>query len=286
MSDDSEGLPVEAGPASDTPYLKIGHVASILGISTARIRLWEDEGLITSSRTDKGHRRYSAQHIELLKRIRDLLNDKTKRYEDVREALRKEPPLATGLPPGQASPTFLSIGERVRNLRKHLGLSRKELARRTSISPSALSALERGLRQPNAGRVSIIAHELGTTMTNLLGVPGPSQDKLVVRADERVQLALTDTGVKIELLYQRMSLLQSQSITVEPNCGVLDPFIHEGEDLVTVISGEVTIILDGADSYRLDTGDSITFPSERPHAFYNSGSTMTHLIWINTPPTF
>lgn len=269
---------------SDTPYLKIGYVASILGISTARIRLWEEEGLVSPSRTSGGQRRYSAQDIQILKRIRDLLDHSNMSYRGVRKAISEDLPSAScaQTPPAPA----IMIGERAKWLRKQLGLSLRDLSHLTSVSPSALSAFERGLRQPNTGRISMIAHALGITTTELLGIPSTSRDGMIVRSGEREQLAMADRGVKIELMYRNISTLQSQSITVEPDCGIMDSITHEGEDFVTVIKGEINIVLDGVDLHHLEAGDSITFPSDRPHTFHNPGPVSTHLIWINTPPTF
>lgn len=49
------------------PKLSISEATYILGVSTDTLRRWEKEGKITSSRTERGHRRYD---------LTDILKDK------------------------------------------------------------------------------------------------------------------------------------------------------------------------------------------------------------------
>lgn len=54
-----------------TPTLRIGQVAQASGMSTASIRFYEQQGLLSPAmRASNGYRAYSAQDIERLRRIR------------------------------------------------------------------------------------------------------------------------------------------------------------------------------------------------------------------------
>src|SRR4051794_30205965 len=50
----------------------IGEVAWLLGVSAGTIRLWESQGLITPARTHAGRRGYSADDLEILRRVQFL----------------------------------------------------------------------------------------------------------------------------------------------------------------------------------------------------------------------
>ena len=53
------------------PNLRIGQVAQASGMSTASIRFYEQQGLLSpATRTSNGYRTYSAQDVERLRRIR------------------------------------------------------------------------------------------------------------------------------------------------------------------------------------------------------------------------
>lgn len=272
----------EMDEASAAPFLKIGHVASILGVATSRIRLWEHEGLVVPHRTDGGQRRYAPRDLARLEQVRALLDSKGMTFRGVREAIGAgELPEAAVDEVAQADP----VGERAKHQRIAHGMSLRELAGLSGLSPSALSAFERGLSKPNTGRISAIAHALEITVPELLGMPRPA-DQMVVRAHNRESLPLNDDGVSIELLYKSSTVLQSQSIRVEPDCGIREAITHTGEDFVTVIAGRIDVTLDAIEIHHLSTGDSMTFASHRPHAFHNPGDVPAHLIWVNTPPTF
>jgi DNA-binding transcriptional MerR regulator/mannose-6-phosphate isomerase-like protein (cupin superfamily) len=268
--------------AAGAHMLKIGHVANILGVSTARIRLWEHDGLIAPMRTKSGQRRYAPHHLERLRTIRNLLDSKSITPVGVREALGEEPfTSAADQSPDSVDPA----ASRAKALRLQHGMSLRDLAELSGVSASALSAFERGMNKPNTGRISKIAHALGTTVPELFGTPTPAGD-IVVRVAERETLPLNDEGVSIQLLYQSATVLQSQSIVVQPGCGISEAITHVGEDFVVVIAGEISLVLDAIEVHYLGPGDSATFPSTRPHAFQNRGTVPAHLIWVNTPSTF
>lgn len=278
-----------SGSASSARSLKIGHVASILGVSTSRIRLWEHEGLVVPARTDGGQRLYSPRDVERLERIKSLIETRSMTFRGVRAALDEEPRSADRMNSTDAAASTTAedaaIGIRAKDERMRQRLSLRDLAALSGISPSALSAFERGFSKPNTGRLSKIAHALGITVPDLLGIPRPAE-QIVVRRRDRERLPLNDEGVTIELLYKTSTVLQSQSIIVQPGCGIDEAITHSGEDFLVVISGEIDVVLDSIETRHLEAGDSMTFPSIRPHSFHNFGDVPTQLIWINTPPTF
>ena len=58
----------------------------------------------------------------------------------------------------------MALPRKLRELRHDIGLSLRELARRTGIDPSALSRYERGLKTPRGDTVQTIAVALGMEM--------------------------------------------------------------------------------------------------------------------------
>ena len=59
-------------PTEPKPYLKIGDVARLVGVSPSVIRSWESLGLTRPRRTASKYRLYSAEDVKLLKRARFL----------------------------------------------------------------------------------------------------------------------------------------------------------------------------------------------------------------------
>src|SRR5438477_9666864 len=87
--------------------------------------------------------------------------------------------------PGQASPerrraraqesVHDEVGQELRTHREARGLSLRELARRLSISPSALSQIETGKSRPSVSTLYSIVSELGISLDELFGGREPSQ---------------------------------------------------------------------------------------------------------------
>ncbi|WMY78749.1 MerR family transcriptional regulator [Citricoccus sp. I39-566] len=277
-------LPAEAATpdAAASPILRIGHVSRMVGVSPSTIRLWEQEGLIAPARTDSGQRRYSMVDVKRLEQAKRLMSGGQMTLAGVRGALENTAPLSSDSPD---TGTKAEVGVRVRLARLAAGLSLRELAQRIEMSPSAVSAFERGVSQPSIGRISQIAHALGVTVPELLGMP-PVSDQIVVRRDQRERLPLQVEGVLIENLYSSATALQSQMVTVQPGCGSGEPMVHAGEEFLTVVEGQIEIILDAIERYTLEEGDSMNYASTRPHSYHNRSDRPARVVWVNTPPTF
>lgn len=224
------------------------------------------------------------QDVKRLERIRRSLDSKAMTVVGLRRLLQQEGG-ADGSYDVRDPDAGAGIGQRVNALRRRRKRSLRSLSEEIGISASALSALERGISKPSIGKLTQIAHALGSTTPELLGV-AESEGEMVVRANERVALPLETPGVVIENLYKSSTVLQSQHVIVEPGCGSGEPMTHEGEDFLVVLEGQIDITLDGFESFRLMPGDSMTFESTRPHSYENSGTMTSRVVWVNTPPTF
>jgi DNA-binding transcriptional MerR regulator/quercetin dioxygenase-like cupin family protein len=274
----SEPVDLGGSEGPGAPRLSIGQVAEIVGVSAARIRRWEQEGLILPDRAPSGRRLFNADHIRALENVRTLLDTQEFTAAGVRQVLK-------GKIPQKRSEDTRPIGDRIRRLRQGKGISLRKLAGQIELSPSALSALERGLTTPSVGALHGVAKALGTTVPSLLGLPAPT-DTLVVRPHDRRPMPMETAGVSMENLYATSTVLQSMLVTIQPGAGTDDSYDHAGEEFLYVLTGQVDFTLDNLTTHRLHAGDAMTFDSQRPHRYLNNGSVPTTIVWVNTPPTF
>jgi putative transcriptional regulator len=72
----------------------------------------------------------------------------------------------------------MDIGQRVREIRKDLGMSAAELARRTGVARNTIVMIEAGRRTPSLGLVEKIARELRTEPADLFKEPVPLDEAL------------------------------------------------------------------------------------------------------------
>ena len=72
-------------------FYTIGEVSNLLGVKPYVVRYWESEFSFLKPRKDDGRiRKYSAENIELLKRIKDMLYNQRFTIEGARQKLKAE----------------------------------------------------------------------------------------------------------------------------------------------------------------------------------------------------
>lgn len=275
-----------AFPDIDPQGLYIQQAAKLVGSSPVQLRKWEQQHLISPARTTSGYRTYTITDIERMQRIQSLMASGVN-AAGVRRIL-DEPGHAghngsAGKPPAPVHSR--GVAHTIRNLRKSRDLTLRDVSAMTGLSPSYISALERGAAVPSIASLQKIAAAFDT---NVLGLVSESYEapNLLVRADAR-RVIEGDKGVRIEDMSTAGSNLEPLLFTFNPGCGSDGAITHEGEEFLFVLSGQLYLQLDGSDDYYLNAGDSMSFRSERPHEFGNpTDDGPTVVLWINTPRTF
>ena len=191
-------------------------------------------------------------------------------------------------------PSPAEVGERLRERRKELSLSVRELARRVAVSASLISQIENGKTSPSVGTLYAIVSEMDLSLDEVFsgdadpsrrgangggrdtGVPSP-----VVTERERKEISL-GSGVR----WQRLTRSADPNVDFlhviyEPgsaSCAEDHLMRHAGQEYGFVISGRLSVTV-GFDTFELDPGDSISFDSTRPHRLAAVGAEPVHAIW-------
>ncbi|MGR3623451.1 helix-turn-helix domain-containing protein [Pseudophaeobacter sp.] len=192
-------------------------------------------------------------------------------------------------PKPAARETQAIIGQRMRELRKAKGLTLKQLAASTDLSIGYLSQLERQDADPSIRALNVIGKALGVGINWFFPDPDAAENPetgYVVRADRRRALRFA-SGLRDELLSPSLAgQLEMVLTTFEPGASSGEElYSHKGEEAGFVVEGQLEITLDDQ-VFLLGPGDTIQFPSERPHRYRNPGPGPTRLIWAVTPPHY
>lgn len=202
----------------------------------------------------------------------------------------------------------LSIGSRLRKLRTERGLSLRELARRTDVTASFLSQVERGTSNLSLDSLLRISEALDVSLLHFLGeerrdiedvslhldpIPCDGDDRIsgyspVVRAGCRPRLILPPSGVEYELLVPDLSAgLEAIMGRLAPGTGNVARRLREStEEFIYVLSGTLIVGLN-EEEHILNAGDSICFKGETLTKLA-CGSPDHDVAWISviTPPVF
>ena len=200
------------------------------------------------------------------------------------------------------------VGLRIKSRRKELDLTIRELARRTGLSASFISQVERSKTKISLDSLRLIAEHLDTPIHHFFTEPEPEvsytaaiapcednydQSPLieytpVVRSGCRPRLYLPDSGVNYELLVKDLTR------NMEPIFGRLSPgtgnvarrLRKPTEEFIFVLAGKLLIGINEKE-YILNPGDSIYFEGYDLQKIACASET-EDVIWISviTPPVF
>lgn len=81
----------------------------------------------------------------------------------------------------QARPLKITLGQRIRALRKRLGVSQEELADRAGVHWTYLARAERGEQNPTLENLHAIAQALGVSLADLFQLEGIRRQKTRAR---------------------------------------------------------------------------------------------------------
>jgi transcriptional regulator with XRE-family HTH domain len=183
----------------------------------------------------------------------------------------------------------VSIGGKLRHLRRLNRLTLRDVAAAVDCSESMLSKIETDRASPSLQLLHRLAEALGTTVQALFS--DTEQPTLTVYRDGQRPLlkfrARSSDGSSVQ--FERMiphaegRTLNANVHVVPPGCGSDGILRHRGEEVGYVLEGQIELIVDGV-GVLVSQGGSFFFNSALPHSYRNVGATTARIIWVNTPP--
>lgn len=183
----------------------------------------------------------------------------------------------------------LSLGKKVKKLRKQQNMTLKELSEKTNLSVGFLSQLERGLSTVAIDSLDVIAKALGVDLTYFINPQDDKKDKIVLKSYEQATIEV----VNEKFIYQQLTsdiknksmLPRLVEILPMEETENLMTYPHEGEEFIYVIEGILTLFVNNQ-KYELYPGDSAYYKSTIPHNWANYTSKKVKILSINVPNIF
>lgn len=183
----------------------------------------------------------------------------------------------------------INIGKKIAGIRKAKGLTIKELAIQSKVTPSMLSQLERGLANPSINTLKTIALALDVQLFTLF-IEDENKGNLIVKPKDRKQMILPSESNEI-ITYELLSPdlngdIELAIMTLTPKSHTSkDMFKHIGEEVAYVSSGNVHLFLDEEELILME-GDSVKIPPHTLHRWYNPYDIKASVIFAVSPPSF
>lgn len=183
----------------------------------------------------------------------------------------------------------IPVGQQIRDLRRAKGLRIAGLASEIGRSVGHVSQVERGLSPVTIPDLKKIADALGVEINWFFqgqAMAPPEERDIIVRRANRRELNYSGTGVREALLSPHLhGAFEMVMTTLEPGADSGVAYSRTGEEGGFVLEGTLDLEVDGR-KYSLSAGDSFSFESTRPHRCANSGSHVTRVLWVISPPSY
>ncbi len=185
----------------------------------------------------------------------------------------------------------IPVGERVKQIRLHKGLSVQDVAQRTGLSETLVREIEEKLISPPLGLLIKLAKALEMKMGTLISTAGP-KPYTIVRAHERkaVSRYASKKGQKLGYSYQHLAFdkgdrnMEPFLVTLEPSDVKEERSTHDGEEFIFVLEGQMKAHL-GETVEILHPGDAIYYDSSVPHLVACHGGQETKILAVIFAPS-
>jgi transcriptional regulator with XRE-family HTH domain len=177
----------------------------------------------------------------------------------------------------------LSVGARLRTLRRELNLSQKDLAERCGLSLNAVSLIERDEISPNVATLQKLASALNVKMSYFFET---DRQATVIHVKGGQRPAITNRGVTIEGIGMRLEKQQMEPflMTLAPHSNIGSGRVtHTGHELVCCVSGNIQYEIDET-TYLLEPGDMLMFEASLPHSSRNPGDKEAQFLLVLQTP--
>ena len=178
-----------------------------------------------------------------------------------------------------------TMGARIRARRLQLGLRLKDVAKRTGLTKSFLSQVERGSNSPSIATLRSLAEALEVPMLYFFLYEERTQ--IVVRAGERRTITHPGSEMVVELLAPDLQhTIEMVLVHLPPgHDSAAAGTTHRGDECFILIAGSAELDL-GTETVQLEAGDSAYIVASHHHLVRNTGEGDAIFISALTPPSF
>jgi transcriptional regulator with XRE-family HTH domain len=169
---------------------------------------------------------------------------------------------------------LVSIGPRLRALRRHRGLTLETLAADTGVSVSTLSRLESGKRRPTLELLIPLAQAHQVALDQIVAAPATGDPRVHLRPHHgrhgSVLVPLTQYPGRVQVFKQVLAPREPKLVT------------HAGYEWLYVLAGNLRLII-GERNFTLKPGEVAEFDTGEPHWFGPADADAVEILHLFGP---
>lgn len=177
------------------------------------------------------------------------------------------------------------IGIKLKEIRKEAGLTLKQLADATELSPALLSRVENGQAMPSVPTLQIIADTLKVDVGYFFKVE-EGRGYVISREGSRKSID-SGKGYTVELIVEGMEnpFMEPAIVTLKEKYPEeeVDLAVHDGQEFMYVLEGRMELIL-GEKKYILKKGDAGYWNGSIPHMGFSLSKRPANTLNVHLIP--
>lgn len=176
-----------------------------------------------------------------------------------------------------------NIGKKLRQRRLAQNTTLVELSKKSGVSFATISKIETGKVLGGFQTIYKIARGLGVLVTDIIE-QDTQEEKLILQRREQIEphrTGLYDYYPQATRTHGRLNPGIMIIHTTEVPDRV-DWSNHEGEEVVTVLSGSIDLHYEGREPQHLEQGDSVCFDSGVAHAYVRTSELPAEILFVST----
>jgi transcriptional regulator with XRE-family HTH domain len=184
--------------------------------------------------------------------------------------------------------SIIEIGKRIRQIRRKINLSLRDLAKYSGTSASTIHKVESNSMVPSIAVLIKIAQALKKNVSYFIGEENGASQVVHVRPEDREVLSVENSKLTVENIASTVSDCQLEVTRLHIKRGGTSgeiPLIHPGEEIKFCLKGKMEYTIEG-NKFILSPGDCLHFKSGLPHSWKNVGKGRAEVLSVCTPPPF
>jgi transcriptional regulator with XRE-family HTH domain len=181
----------------------------------------------------------------------------------------------------------IEIGAQMRAVRKHFGLSQRQLAKRSGVTNATISLIEQNKVSPSVSSLKKVLDGMPMSLANFFTFESEinAENIFYKKTDQ------PDVGsgvIRFNLIganrdNRKMCVLREVLL---PGADTGEEMLrHEGEEAGVIVKGAIELTV-GEECRILTEGDGYYFDSQTQHRFRNIGGEAAVIVSANTPASF
>ncbi len=183
-----------------------------------------------------------------------------------------------------AAMDIATIGRNIKKLRRDKKLTLKQLSTLSGVSIATISKIENNRISGGFETIYKIARGLGVLVTKIMDAEQAVTRAVVVNKANPKAIHPTLNYDYFPLAHRRNGALNPYEMIIKTHKlpDERDWSIHDGEEVIIVLSGSIELHLEGHGPYRLSSGDSACFDCGIRHAFVSVSEDDARIISLSS----